>query len=289
MRFLIIILLIPIFSYSQPIEAFIDSSNLIIEGRVISRHETDYKNGWNRYAKVEIIKIFKGEYSTSTIDIVYHEQQFHTRISFTAKEHFIAFLNVTDSVVETIHNHNGKFDFRTEITEDFSIFLSAYLQSESKEEELEVLLANINKGPEFSTISLDILIHKKLLDKQQQHYILEVLCLKTMELIKSIPGQKNRYLFYQGYDDNYYDFLYYTLKNRKIRKQAIELLNYRLTFITSAKIVENTLWIMSRISTKNRFKMRVKFKKYEKEKEYEINRNDEINAELYSLIEYFKN
>jgi hypothetical protein len=287
MRILIALLFLPFLSYSQPIQYFIDSSNLIIEGRVISRHEIEYENGWNRYATVEILKEFKGKYSKNTIKLFYHEQQFHTRIHFSEEEHFIAFLSLTDTIVEVIHNHNGKFDFGSEITGEFSMFLSSYI--EQKENKLDLLLKYLNKGTEFSVLSMDILTYKDDLEIGEQQILYEIAKKQTIDIIHNIPLERTDYYYSQCFKVDDYDLLFWCITNKRIQNKVVSFLKERLSTTTSRLIAINTLNYICEISKRHSKKKKRLLKEYDDNNQFLITKDDSIDTELNELIKYYIN
>jgi len=278
---IIVILFIPILGYSQSIQALIDSSSIVVEGKVLSRHEIKPIKGWDRIAKVEVLRVFKGEYSKKTLDIYYHERSLHSMIHFSKENHFIAFLSLTDSVAETLHNHNGKFDFESEITTDFPIFLSSYITSKSEEDKLEILFKYLDKGQEFSVLALDMLSYQKKLNRTQQQKLLNIVNEKTSQIIQNMPNNNTSTYYSQCFIVTDYDLLFLCLKGVKVRNEAVKLLKQRLTVTKSRIIAENSLWLICDLASYRTHKLKKELKIYS---EKILNFDDSINTELLKII-----
>jgi hypothetical protein len=286
---ILILYLLPLLGFSQPVRTLIDSSNLIIEGQVVNRYEIEYKNGWNRIAEVEILTVFKGDYTKNSIQIYYHEQQFHTKIHFDEQDHFVGFLDLSDSVARTIYNHNGKFDFGSEITDDFPEFLSSYIASRSKEDRLQNLLKYVEKENNFSVISLDILMYKGALGKNQQGKLFQITSSKTDEIILNLPLEISDFYYSRCFEIADYDNIYRAITHKKIKSQVVDYLKDRLTKTSSRLVATKTLWLITELSMSNQRKMKNLLSQYESNREKVDFNDDSIDKELTSIIEYFIN
>jgi hypothetical protein len=286
MKLILIFLFFPFIALTQAIETLIDSSDLVIEAKVVSLifHGNEYQ--CNSSAKVVIKKVYKGYWSKDTINIAYNQSQFHTKIRFTEEELFIAFLKISDSTVEVLNNHNGKFDFGSEISEGFPEFLSDYIDIKSKKDRLKILFDFIDNEPNISILSKDILNFKKLLNNAQQQKLLDAVIKNTTLLIKCSPDRHKLSCYRQYFELQDYDIFLFSLKQRKVRNQAIDFLKYRLTITTSNSIARHTLGVMSAIAVKHKKKMKKMIEDYDG-RFHSRDQDEEIDAELMKIIHSF--
>lgn len=288
MKTLLLLLVLPFCSYSLSIERLLIESNLVVEGKVLDRYEIENNKGFNRVALVEILKIYKGIYQKKKLKIYYDDKWFHTRIYFGPKEHFICFLNLQDSIAETISNHNGKFDFGREITEDFAEFLNSYVRSFPPKEKLKFLLQYLNMGNEFSLLAHDLYSFKENLNLDEQQKLFEIASRKTREILKSIPNRGNANSNNSSDLIHNYDELFVLIQDEKLQSKARFFLKSRLNLTNSQSISRQTIFTLIRIAKRHRIKKKRLLKKYMKSNKYIYDPEDKIDDDLAELINYFK-
>lgn len=227
------------FTYSQSIQRLVDSSNLIIEGKIVSLA--------NQIAKVSVVKVFAGKYDKDTISIWFPPIGICIIKPYDGSDHFIAFLNYNDTIAKITNRYQGLFDFENEITEDFPQFLTAYLSSQSDNERKGLLLKYYKKGFEFSILIQDLANYHKQFTVAEEQDLYTISREKTLEVIQNQHSNQNQSsrLFFDTIEE--YDFPLWLLTSKKIKRKAVNFLRWRLSLTENKEVAFKTLYSIARI------------------------------------------
>jgi hypothetical protein len=267
-----------------------EESDLILKGKVIETQPFSSASGYDMIATIKIENLLKGSWNDSIIEVPYYSLGLHRCETYYLNEELIGFLKTRPSIKAAFGNH-GKITLKGRLQDSLTTFLKVYLRTSSENERINLILDYISIGPDYSFLSLDLLLIKKRLLSEQQFRVIKIVKDSDSLLANSRFTQSDDIYERQPYRIlDYYDMLL-VLRDSDLKYEAVAYLGMQLERESSNFLARSTIAIICQL-TRHRRKCQSILKEYDEENQWSDGTdsiNDNSQKLINQLIEEIKN